>query len=127
MVSKWVVRAGLVKGHLGIEEWNPENVVKFILACRRQEGIPTFTTRFAGARFKFDSTNAVLAKCWGGKKEEISTYFYKVPEEDLKLIEESVGDWRKLLDKYGTEAQKSEAERYGIYLKGFKLPRIIVK
>ena len=118
-----VIKAGLIRGHGMVEEWKPEAVTDFILVCRRQKGIPTFTTQFAGKRFEFDSSNAVLVKCWGGDGPEISRYFYKVPKEDIEIIEESVGDWRKLLAKYSPESLP-EAERYGIYIKGFKLPRI---
>ncbi|HEX68392.1 MAG TPA: hypothetical protein ENG13_04940 [bacterium] len=98
------------------------DVKKFILACRRDEGIPMFKTRFAGQRFW---GNGVLAVCWGGHDNVESKFFYGVPKEDLELIEESIGDWRKLLRKYGTPEELEEAESYGIYLKGYKLPRIV--
>ena len=121
-----LIHAGYVKGHKLVEEWSPNNVVNFILACRRQGGIPMFMTHFAGMRFKYDSSNAVLSKCWGGSGEEISRYFYKVPEKDVETIEEGTGDWRKLMLEYAPE-KMPEAEKYGIYIKGFKLPKIIVK
>ena len=119
-----MIKAGFVRGHKLVEEWNPERVKNFILACRRQGGIPMFVTHFAGMPFKFDSSRAVLSKCWGGSGPEISRYFYKVPEKDVELIEESTGDWRKLLSKYSPQSLP-EAEKYGIYIKGFKLPRFI--
>mgnify|MGYP000144318727 CR=1 FL=1 len=102
----------------GLDSW--KNVTKFILACRRDEGIPMFKTRFAGQRF---IGNGVLAICWGGHDKVGSVLFTNVPKEDLELIEESIGDWRKLLRKYGTPEELEEAESYGIYLKGYKLPK----
>mgnify|MGYP000353679636 CR=1 FL=1 len=98
---------------LPTEEWNKENVVSFIMFCRSMEGIPHFVS----------GKPKVLARCWGGRGPEISRYFKNVPEEDFKLIKESFGDWRKLLKKYAPE-KLYEAERYGIYIPGFKLPKI---
>ena len=108
---------------LSIEEWNKENVVSFIMFCRRMEGIPQFVSRFAGRKLTMGGKPAVLARCWGGRGPEFSRYFKNVPEEDFKLIEESVGDWRKLLEKYAPE-KLYEAKKYGIYIPGFKLPKI---
>ncbi len=104
--------------------WNKKDVVKFILACRRDEGIPMFVTRFAGKPLKVDGKGIAIAKCWGGRGTIEGTYFFDIPKEDYEMLEENIGDWRKLLEKYGTSEQIREAESYGIYLKGFKLPKI---
>jgi len=99
-----------------------KSVKDFILACRRDEGIPMFKTKFAGQRFL---GNGVLAICWGGRDGVGSVFFTDVPEEDIKLLEEGIGDWRRLLNKYATKEEILEAESYGIYLKGHKLPRVV--
>lgn len=106
------------------EEWEAKKVVNWILKCRKDEGIPMFKTKFAGLHFKVDSEPAVMAICWGGHDGVPSVIFTKVSKEDLEIIEEGIGDWRKILEKHGTKYDIEEAERYGIYLKGHKLPRI---
>lgn len=105
------------------EKWNPKTVTEWILACRRDEGIPMFKTKFAGLQFSIKNKPAVLAVCWGGHDTAPSVMFTHVPHNDLKLIEEGIGDWRRLIEKYGTEEEKREAFKYGVRLKGFKLPR----
>ena len=105
------------------EKWNPRTVVDWILACRADEGIPMFKTGYAGLKFAVANKPAVLGICWGGRNTAPSVLFTHVPHDDLELIEEGIGDWRKLIDKYGSEKEKREALKYGIYLKGFKLPR----
>ena len=106
------------------EEWEPRKVVDWIVECRRDEGIPMFKTKFAGLHFKVDTEPAVMAICWGGHNGAPTVMFTNVPRNDLKLIEEGIGDWRRLILKYGTRLDIEEAERYGIYLKGSRLPRI---
>jgi hypothetical protein len=115
----------MITTHLPFEEWEPRKVVEWILACRKDEGIPMFKSRFAGVPFKIDKENAVMSICWAGHDGVGSIMFKNVPESDLKLIEEGVGDWRKLITKYGSSKEIEEAESYGIYIKGYKLPRII--
>ena len=110
-----------------IIEWSPEKEIEKGLVCRRQEGIPMYVARFAKMPLRWKGTPAFMMKCWGGKGPEITTYFYNVPEEEIKDINENVGDWNRRLEKFGTEEQKIENRKYGIYLKGFKLPRIIIK
>ena len=109
------------------ETWDKKKVVDWILSCRRDEGVPMFKTKFGGVRFKVDGEPATMAICWGGLDGAPSVMFTKVPESDIKLIEEGIGDWRKILSKYGTESDIEKALSYGIYIKGSKLPRIVRK
>ncbi len=105
--------------------WNRENVVKAILECRRDEGIPVFKTKYAGKRFEIGGKPAVLMVCWGGH-DNVGAYFFKdVPPREVEELEENVGDWRNLLEKYGTPEEIREAESYGVYIKGFRLPKIV--
>lgn len=94
--------------HLPREEYTPENVVKFITSCLDVNGVPMFKTGFARRPFKEDTKRAVMAICYGGKEEweTLSRYFVGVPEEDLKLMREKVGEWIFLLDKYAPEKLK---------------------
>ncbi|MHA1866363.1 MAG: hypothetical protein ACTSWZ_07645 [Candidatus Heimdallarchaeaceae archaeon] len=107
------------------EKWEPRKVVDWIIACRRDEGIPMFKTKFARLPFKVGGEPATMAICWSGHDGVPSVMFTHVPKNDLKLIEEGFGDWRKILTKYGTKRDIEEAEKYGIYIKGFKLPKIV--
>jgi len=101
--------------------WNKRDVINFIMTCRRDEGIPMFKTRFAGRRFP---RNGVMAICWGGKgMAPDSMMFINVPEDELRFLEENVGDWRRLLKKYNPRLLK-EAERYYVRFRG-KLPRFV--
>jgi len=112
-----------VQIHLPKSKWTKDNVVNYILACRADEGLPIFKTRFGGLPLESDGKKAVMAICWGGHELVSSKAFVDVPEEDLKLIEESVSDWRKLIEKYGTEEEKKKALSGGIYIRGVKLPK----
>jgi len=103
------------------EKWSPKNVVNWIVACRADKGIPIFKTRYAGVKFSVRNEPAVLGVCWGGEDTAPSILFTDVPEEDLKLIEEGIGDWKRLIEKYGTEKEKREVFKYGVRLK--ELPK----
>jgi hypothetical protein len=107
------------------EEWEPRKVVEWILACRKDEGIPMFKSKFAGVHFQVEGKPAVMGVCWAGRDGVGMVMFKDVPESDVRLIEEGVGDWRKLIEKYGSREEIEKAESYGIFIKGFKLPRII--
>jgi len=118
------VKAGFVYGHMPIEDW--KNVADWIVACRKQGGLPLFQTHFAGFRWKIDNKNAVRAVCYAGEGEEMSRYFYNVPEEDIKMIEEKTGDWYYILQKYAPE-KLEEAKKYPLILKGIHIPKVLVK
>jgi len=109
------------------EKWTPSSVKEFILACRRDEGIPMFKTKYGGIPFMIDHSNAVIAICWAGRDAVDSKVFTDVPGEDLKLLEEGYGDWRRILHKYGTAEEIAEAKRYGIYVSSWRLPKILPK
>ena len=80
-----------------------------------------FTTNIGN----FIANNIITHNCWAGRDGVGMAMFKNVKEEDIKLIEEGTGDWRKLIEKYGSREDVEKAESYGIYIKGFKLPRII--
>jgi len=97
-------------------KWTPKNVIKFIKYCRKTLGIPMFKTRYNYRRPW--GKNNVLAVCWGGKIDIPSIVFENVPEEDLKLIEDTIGEWKYLLIKYGTVSDIKEVlKEKGVYLK----------
>ena len=111
--------------HLPEKEWNKRDVIRYILGCRETEGLPIFKTKFAGLQLKADKGNAVLFICWGGREtEEPSVVFTNVPREDINFLEEGYSDWKRLLDKWATPEEKAKAMSGGIYLKGWKLPKI---
>jgi len=106
------------------EKWTPSAVKEFILECRRDKGIPMFKTKYAGIQLSMDNHPLALAICWAGEDFVGSRVFTDVPKEDIKLMEEGFGDWKRLLNKYGSPKDLEEAKRYGIYVKSWHLPRI---
>jgi hypothetical protein len=95
-------------------------VIDFIMRCRMDEGIPMFKHEFAGKPIYGE--RAVLAVCWSGHNGATSEIIDDIPEDMLKTIKEERGVWRKILEKYAPD-KLEEAESYGIYIKGYKLPR----
>ena len=111
-----------IKLHLLREKWTPESVVSFILACRRDKGLPIFKSKFAGIPFETKEGNAVMAVCWAGEDFIGSRVFTGVPKGDIELIEEGFGDWKKLLRKYSTEEDLRRALRSEVIIGGKKSP-----
>ena len=103
-----------------IDVWSPETVKNFIVACRKDKGIPMFRTRIFGKRIE----NAVIGVCYGGEDRVPSKIFVNPPEKDVEFLEEGVGDWRRLLEKWNFIKELEECKREGILLKGYKLPLI---
>jgi len=99
-------------------KWVPIKQVKII---KRKTIVFDFTTTTGN----FIANNILVHNCWGGKGPEITTYFYNVPEEEIKDINENVGDWHRRLERFGTEEQKKYDKMFGIYIKGYKLPKIV--
>jgi hypothetical protein len=93
--------------HLPRYEWTPKNVTDAIMSCRAQGGVPIFMTKYAGEPFESPGLRGkfVMFKCWGGTGPEISRLFYGVPEEDFRMMEERVGDWKWLQEKYGPKPE----------------------
>jgi len=89
--------------HLPRYRWSPEAVSEAIASCRAQGGVPIFMTKYAGEPFEAPGLRGkfVMFKCWGGTGPEISRLFYEVPEEDFRMMEQRVGDWKWLQEKYG--------------------------
>lgn len=114
-----------IKLHLPRMKWNKDSVLSYIEACRKDKGLPIFKTKFAGIEFEIDRKPAVMAVCWAGNDLVGSVVFTDVPKEDIELLEEGVGDWRRLVKKYAPE-KLSELEKYGIFIKGGRLPRFMV-
>jgi len=112
-----------MKTKLPKEKWTPSAVRDFILACRRDKGIPMFKTKYAGIPLEIDHSPVAIAICWAGEDFVDSKVFTDVPKEDLHLLEEGFGDWKRLLRKYGTEKEFEEANKYGIYIRSANLPR----
>jgi len=112
-----------MKTKLPKEKWTPSAVRDFILACRRDKGIPMFKTKYAGIPLEIDHSPVAIAICWAGEDFVDSKVFTDVPKEDLHLLEEGFGDWKRILRKYGTEKEFEEANKYGIYIRSANLPR----
>jgi len=113
-----------MKTKLPKERWTPSAVRNFILECRRDLGIPMFKTKYANVPLTIDGKPVAIAICWAGEDFVDSRVFTDVPKEDIKLMEEGFGDWKRLLLKYGTEKDLEEAKRYGIYVRSWRLPKI---
>ncbi len=110
------------------KEWNRENVKNFIVACRKDEGIPMFKTRYAGGRIKVGDKNSVIGICWGGyNRFPNSVVFVNVPDEDIEFLERGTGDWLRLMERFDLKKELKEAKRHGIRIKGFRLPKILRK
>jgi len=105
--------------------WSKEKEIEIGLTCRRQEGYPMYLSKFAEIPFRVEGEPAFMMKCWGGKGPEITTVFTHVPKEEIKDIEEDIGDWARRIKKFGTPEQIRENEEYGIYIAGYRLPRIV--
>ena len=114
----------IVTTHLPKVKWTRDNLVRFILGCRRDKGLPIFKTKFAGFQFEVDNKPAVMAVCWAGQDMWGSQMFVDVPKEDIKLIEEGTGDWRRLIEKYGTPEEIKMAKSGFILIRSVKLPAI---
>ncbi|MGQ9469771.1 MAG: hypothetical protein ACUVTD_08155, partial [Nitrososphaerales archaeon] len=80
--------------HLPRVEYSPESVTGFIESCLRAKGVPMFKTKYI-LPFKVDTKRAVAGMCYGGVEplEPMSRVFVDVPEEDLRIMRERVGDW----------------------------------
>ena len=112
-----------MKTKLPKEKWTPDAVKEYILECRKDKGIPIFKTKYAGVHLSIGNSPATIAMCWAGEDVVGSKIFTDIPKEDLHLLEEGFGDWKRLLMKYGTARDLEEAKRYGIYVKSWSLPR----
>jgi len=87
-----------------------ENVVDWILRCRKEEGgIPIFKTGFAKRPFKDDDTYYVLGICWLGTDIIQSQWFKNVPKSDFKHMRENHDDYIYILKKYGSPKDLTEA------------------
>lgn len=85
-------------------QWNTEEVVKSIIACRVDDGgIPIFKTRYAGVPLSYSNSNAVMFVCWGGKNTVGSKMFYNVPDDIFIELQRRTDDWHFLLEKYAPE------------------------
>ena len=89
-----------------------ENVAKSIAACRADEGIPMFRTRYAGKRMDGN----VLMVCWGGRGTVEGKWFNDVPESDLELMESKGGEWKELVQKYGDKKLVEQSMLAGVRL-----------
>jgi len=110
---------------LAAVKWEKDSVLSFIEKCRKDKGIPMFKTKFGNLRFAIAGKPAVMAVCWAGEDKVSSVIFSNVPYEDLRFLEEGVDDWRRLVKKYAPE-KLPELEKYGIFIKGGRLPRFMV-
>ena len=113
-----------IKVHLPRVKWDKDSVISYIEACRKDKGLPVFKTKFAGIEFEINGKPAVMAVCWAGNDLVGSQIFTDVPKDVVGFLEEGVGDWRRLVKKYAPE-KLPELEKYGIFIKGGRLPRIL--
>jgi hypothetical protein len=109
LVGEVIRQVITVKGHV-IGNWK-EKIGEWIEKCIRSGGLPMFRTRFAGARWDDDK---VLAVCYGEEEPPISGGFFTgVPKDEIDRMEQSTGDWRWVVDKYGSSELKAYVhERY---------------
>jgi hypothetical protein len=54
----------------------------------------------------------VLVACYGRADQVPGGFFENVPREDIERMEREVGDFRFVLEKYGTAEQRKLLERY---------------
>lgn len=83
-----------------------ENVAHAIHKCITEGlGLPMFHTRYGNMRFVGpDGKPMVLMMCWGGEKGG-SVWFKDVPIDDVNRMERATGDWKWIVEKYGTKEQ----------------------
>lgn len=112
-----------IRTHLPREEWNKETVKEFIMECRKDKGVPMFRTEYGGMGFKVGKSPAVQAICWAGEDLVGSRMFTDVPKKEVDFLEESFNDWRRLIKRWGTKKEIKEAQKPGIHIKGYKLPK----
>ncbi|MBA7696540.1 hypothetical protein ES703_105190 [subsurface metagenome] len=86
-----------------------ENVADWITSCLEAGGLPMFRTRYAGLRWDGDR---VLVVCYAKADEVPGGFLEDVPRGDLELMERGVGDFRPLLEKYGTPSQRAVLTKY---------------
>ena len=86
-----------------------ENVAGWITSCLNVGGLPMFRTRYAGLRWDGDR---VLVVCYAKANEVPGGFLEDVPREDLGMMERGVGDFRPILDKYGTPSQRAVLAKY---------------
>ncbi len=101
--------------------WNKDYVIKFILDCREDGGIPMFRTKYAGIPIEYAGTRAVIGICWGGRgNAPDSILLYDVPKDVVKELEREKGDWKYLLMKYGDLQELISALEKPVVLHSYK-------
>jgi len=90
-------------------DWK-SNIADYIVACREDGGIPIVKTRYGGEPIRTDDgRKAALVVCWGGKGMIEGKFFINVPDEDIERMEREIGDWRVLIERYGSSDQIRKA------------------
>jgi hypothetical protein len=103
LVGEVIRQVITIRGHV-IGDWK-EKIGEWIEKCIMSGGLPMFRTRFAGARWDDDK---VMAVCYGSEEPPISGGFFTgVPKDEIEKMEQTTGDWRWIVDKYGSSELKA--------------------
>ena len=108
-------------------KWSPEKEIEMGLLCRRQEGYPMYIASYADMPLRVNGKPSFFTKCFGGRGPEMKITFTDVPESEIADIRENIRDWERRLKRFGTPEQIAEDKKYGIYLAGHRIPRILIK
>jgi len=90
------------------------NIADWIVKCREDGGLPMLRHKYAEKPYP---EGHVLGICWSGRGLVEHRWFRNIPEEDRRLIETTRGEWKGLIEKYGTPEQVEKAMRAPVILK----------
>jgi len=99
-----LIRKAVQKGANILGEW-PKAACEFIDACIAAGGIPQFVPMYAGEEWKLPVPGTeVLVRCWvfGAPiaPKPKGGFITNVPDEVIKRMEETTGDYRWIKDEY---------------------------